>query len=460
MAIDFKRSIAVPLASDVGNRVTQGMVVSKTINLPLFTTNENAVWASRQQLLKESFPFALVDVVVNRSLFKLEVGDCFTYSYSKYGISNMVCRILRIEEEDLASERIIIHAMEDVFGVTSSITEYVDPTDHATGPPSYVLEPFVYQKVIEAPYVSSLSVIKVTPIACRVTDQDLGLNAYMSIDGGASYSLIGAAANIKPYGSLVGTYSETYTLDTDVGFTIDFVDDVELIETVTWSEVFSGMKNVAVLGDEIISFKSIEPISGTQYKLEGIVRARFGSKKVAHSEEESFFCFGFNTISMEHSEIISGVERKFKLVPYSIKYVGDISEAVPLDLTIEGQAKAPYFLVNFMANGGNYAARYSADIVLTWSPRYRGKGAGSGVPGVVIADSNCEGLFEIEVWVSEVKVRTTTEIDAVTWTYTEAMSISDNTTLPDIVTFKIVNYRVEGGVTHSSEQVTVVCKKS
>jgi hypothetical protein len=113
-----------------------------------------------------------------------------------------------------------------------------------------------------------------------------------------------------------------------------------------------------------------------------------------------------------------------------------------------------------MANGSSFAARYDTDIILTWSPRYRGKGAGIGIPGVVLAESDREGLFEIEVWVNAVNVRTTTAINAATWTYTAAMNTADNGSLASSVVFKLLNYRAEGGITYGSGQVEVTCKKN
>ena len=113
-----------------------------------------------------------------------------------------------------------------------------------------------------------------------------------------------------------------------------------------------------------------------------------------------------------------------------------------------------------MANDGAFAARYDADIVLTWSPRYRGKGAGIGIPGEVLATDDWEGLFKIEVWVGGVKVRTQDSINAETWTYTQAMNISDNGSLADSVTFKLSNHRDEGGFSYESSQATVVCQKN
>jgi hypothetical protein len=459
-AIDLRQSTSSPIAVDIGNKKIQDRSVVKTLQFALFTSNENAVWAAKQNLRKASYPFAVISFPANRNMFRLEVGDCFKFSYAPYNISNMICRVLQIEEENPDSENIIIHAMEDIFSVINTITEYTEPTDNTQPETDYTISPFTHQRIMEAPYVMT-SAVKLLPVACRESDLDLGFLVYMSIDGGASYSLLDSVNNLQPYGTLVGTYSaDTYTIDDEVGFTIDFGRDVDQIETVTWAEVFAATKNTALLGDEIISFQSITPVSGSQYKIEGIIRGRFGTTKQDHAEDTQFYFIHRDAALIMHSEIAAGADRKFKYLPYNVRCAGDIADAAALDLTIEGETLKPYIPVNFVANGGNFAARYDDDIVLAWSPRYRGKGAGIGIPGTVLADAEREGLFRVEVWVSGVKVRDTSGIDAATWTYTQAMNIADNDALAAGITFKLSNYRAEGGVTYESDQAEVTCKKN
>lgn len=463
MAIDLRKSISNPHALDIGNVSIQDRIVSKTVQLALFTTNANAVWGTKQQLMKESYPFALISIPVNRNMFRLQVGDCFKFSYAPYSISDMICRILSIEEESLKSENIIIHAIEDLYSITHTISEYTEPEDLPELPDPYELIPFVYQTVIEAPYLLTTDV-EVIPIAAKSADMDLGMYIHLSFDAGASYSMIGGVANLRPYGTLVGDYSEdTYTIDDTIGFTIDFTnDDVDLIETITWVNTLAAISNNAMLGGELITFQTITPVSGTQYKIEGIIRGRLDTAKVNHVDGEDFYWIGsLNITSLRHSEIVAGADRKFKLVPYNIKSTGDLSEAIAIDLSIGGRARKPYVPRNFLANDSSFASRYTDDIVLTWSPRYRGRGAGIGIPGEILPDTDREGYFEIEVYVSDILVRTTTAIDASTWTYTEVMNNLDNGGPPvaSEVVFKLLNYRTENGYVYKSDQVSVACKE-
>lgn len=461
MSIDVKQSTANPAATDPGNKEIQGMVVSKTIQTALFTTNDNAVWAGRNNLQKSSYPFAVINFSANRNAFRLEVGDPFKFSYARYGISNMICRVLQISEEGPESETITVQAQEDFFSIANSITEFIVSTGHGVPAPDYTVLPFTHQNIIEAPYALTPE-IKLLPVACRESAMDLGVEVYMSVDGGDSYLFIKRVGNLQPFGTLVGAYpADTFAIDNEIGFTIDFEQGAELLETASWGEVFAGIRNVALLGDEIISFQSITPVTGTQYKLEGIIRGRYDTQKQDHAEGSEFYAIAPASVALINStEIVTGAARKFKFVPYNIKASGSIAEASALDLTIAGRALTPYIPANLMANGSGFAARYDDDIILTWSPRYRGKGAGIGLPGTVLADADREGLFAVEVYVAAALVRTTDEIDAATWTYTEAMNTADNGSPAGSVTFKVSNYRVEGGNTYESAQAEVICKKN
>jgi len=462
MAVDFRENVSDPYAVDLGNKTIQEMTASKTVQFAMFTTNDNAVWGSVQQLRKESYPFALMSFPVNRNAFRYQVGDCFKWSYTRYGITDMVCRVLQIEEESLESENIIIHAMQDIYSVTNGITVFTDPVDNATPPTDYSISPFVNQVILEAPYSLTGGTTKIIPLASRESPLDAGFYVHMSVDNGVSYNMIGTSINLQPYGTLQADYGTTYTVDEITGFEIDFEADGNLIESVTWPDVYSGNRNTAILGDEIISFKTITPVTETKYKIEDIIRGRFGTQKIEHLAGEDFWIISKNIDMFSDVEIAPGAGRKFKLVPYNIKKSGSIANAGSTYLYMGGRASKPYKTPNFNAEGASFNSLYATgnDITLEWSPTYKGKGAGVGTAGnAVITDEDFEGLYRIEVWVSSVMVRETVDIDALTWDYTNAMNVADNTTPADEIEFRLYNYIVDGGFTYECDMVNVTCYK-
>lgn len=469
MIINFKNSMSDPFAIDIGNKTLQGKTESKTMKFALFTTNDNAVWAARNQLRKESYPLKTISIPVNRNAFRLQVGDVFKFSYSKYSITDMILRVLSVEENNLNSENITLHCIEDFFSVTNAYIEAdLDaPPDNTIQPPDYSTESFDTVDVVESPYVLSTTEdtnsFQIIPVASKQNDFDNGFSVYMSIDDGASYKLIDSSSNIQPYGTLNTAYPVTYTIDEDTGIIIDFESGTSLLESTTWANVYSGTKNTALLGDEIISFKDVTPITSTQYKLENVIRGRYGTTKKAHSALEDFWVIGKGIDVFGSSEILPGATRKFKLVPYNIKFSGDIADATAITLDIEGQRKKPYPPINFNAEGESFNPTYTsgADITLTWSPRLKDEGAGIGIPGSeMTVSTDHEGLFEIETWVGTAEVRTTSAIDAITWDYTDAMNVADNgSSGADTITFKLTNYLTENSKTYESEQVEVTINK-
>jgi len=78
----------------------------------------------------------------------------------------------------------------------------------------------------------------------------------------------------------------------------------------------------------------------------------------------------------------------------------------------------------------------------------------------VLAETDREGLFKITTWVNDILVRTTTDIDDITFTYTSAMNLEDNSTLADEIEFRLSNFITTAGMTYESDQAIVVVKKN
>lgn len=443
MSIDFRDSMAVPNAVDIGNISIQGRVVSKTIKLASFTTNANAVRAGRQALLKESYPFAFISFTANRDVFRYEVGDCFKFSYAQYGIYNMICRVLQIEEAELGSEIITIHAMEDIFSVNNPVTVYEDPEDHTIDPIEYDIEPLTYQNVIESLYVTNGNTIGIIPVAIRSSDNQLGYELFMSSDGGNSYKSLGTFGNFSCKGILTEEYSkDTHQIDDDTLLQIRFTDysNIEQFETITRQEML-GASNLVLIDNEIMTIQNIDPLGGTWYNLSGIYRGRFDTQKEDHAMyADIILTNGDNIQVITNADIVLGTSRKFKFVPYNSKKSADIADCPVVEITIEGRARKPYCPINFKANGFVNDPVYSDDVLLTWSPRIRGGGAGYFVPSITDSSPTWEGFFKIEVWVSGTLVRTEEKVDALEWTYTEAMNLADNGSLATQITFKLINF--------------------
>jgi len=454
--VDFRDADVI--ARDPANQDIVKRVSHKTLQFGMFTTTANAWWAADRVLAREAYTPGVVSLPANRYAFRLQVGDPFLLTYAPYSISEKVYRVVRIEEEDLSTEDIKVYAVEDISYIYSKCEE--TPIGGTGGAQDILIETLDNTVVYEAPYALSADNIEIITLAGRENGTELGYLVLLSLDG-TSYTQINACTSFAIHGTLVADYSsDTYRIDDSIGFQIDFDnDDVDKIETISRIDLW-GSKNLALLGTEIITFQTITPVSGDRYTIDNIYRGRFDTDLVDHLAGEDFYYLGYSKYGrFQNENFVPSSTRYFKFNPYNSQYSGDASEAAENSIAIVGRARKPYKPLNLQANENGINAKYADDVILTWRARVRGAGAGVTINWLNYEAESWEGYFEIEVYVNDILMRTTTEIDALTWTYTEAMNIDDNGSLADTIVFKILNYRLSGGVTYSSDQIELTVEK-
>jgi len=464
MALNIKE--AMVQSEDPANKEILGHVVPRSIRMMLFTTTVNAQEAADRIIKSIAYPLAQLTFVANRNIFRMEVGDQFKYSSSEYGITDMVFRIITITEQDLRKEHIKVYAIEDVEYMSSSSIFSSIPVGTAPGGSTGLVYTLEHVLLVEAPYVLSGNDIMLIPIAAKVTGQELGFALYMSTDG-SSYTLVQNITTFAVYGQLASNYpANTYEIDDDIGFQVDITLSASVLQSVSRQYLF-GPTNLSLLGNhnenvELITWQTITPVSGynDRYEITGVYRNRYGTDKKAHYVGEPFWFVGYSVTTVAHLEFTVGSTRFFKLLPYSGSSSSALQDANAYSINFVGMARRPYDPTNYACNGVLVTPPYSADCVLTWSPRVRGDGAGLGNPDYVTQSPvTWEGLFEIEVWVSGSKVRTISGIDAITYTYTSGMNSGDNGGLPSQVTFKLKNYLTYGGDVYSSAWISLTAIK-
>jgi len=440
---------AAVTAEDRGSPEIHGRSITKSKQLMMFGSQENANWAAERAIRRSAYPFVEGQMILNRYGFEYEVGDLFRLSDSEHNISDMACRVMQISEGKLDSETVEVDWSEEPDYVTSSATlALITETGRVRDTD---LEPLENVDIIEAPYFLVGENIKILPLAGRKKGTEIGYELWASIDGGASYKFADNISYYAVHGSLVDELSvDVLTLDKVTGFEVDFSNLVDAadIQTITRTQLFSN-ENMALLGDEILNFETITPdgVIDGRYKIESLNRARFDSVRKTWPGGTDFWFLGTQAIQpVSNPAFLKGSTLKFKMVPYNEVFVGDIADATEIEITLVGRGKAPYVPANLNASGRSQNPTYGKNIYLTWDPRRRGYGAGTLNPDEIVDSAPThEGHFKIEVRDSlDALVRTVSELDVYAWTYTSAMNIADNGGLESPLTFKLDNYRVSG----------------
>ncbi len=523
---DYEDAVCDPIATNLANQQQQGMVVSETLDLGLFTTNANAVWAAQESLRKLSYPLATLSAELNRDAFRLQPGDVFKFQYAPYGIEAMYFRLTQIDEEDLESETISITAEEEYTSVSSILTTPATYTKRSSASTSYAVDgdalswtethvavpgesftlettsptsvevadedgnlytngtdyyldggevnildsassgslitageeltvsvttkPEAHVRFVEMPYVWAGADIKVLPLVSRPNTINAGFYIYTSTSG-ESYSLDSTENTFCVYGELLDDYPTTFQIDDEVGFRVSFLtDDVDSIESCTREQLL-GSRNLALLGDELITVQTIEPVTERVYLFTGIYRGRFGTEQSAHEIGEDFFFIGSSPPeALTSTEFTYGETRYFKAVQYNAQYSSTEASEDAYELTFTGLSRTPYTPQNMIANDKGFHPEYSTGVVLEWSGRERGSGAGTSGPSTSDTEPEWEGLFRLDVYSGDTLALSVSALDALTYTLTQA-ALTTAEVHGDDLTCKLYNYRTVSGVTYISD---------
>ena len=450
---------------DKANQNIINRVNMQSTELSLFCRTADAHWAGDRILKSQAYALASFSFKANRNAFRLQPGDTFLLSYSKYDVSDMVVRVVRIEEGNLEEEDIIVFCQEDIDYISSTI-DFIPEGSSGEGEgqdEDISISALTNVQVFEVSYALSGNEINILTVAARETGKEVGYKVYISTDN-STYEYVGACSSYTPHATLVDDYITTTNKidDTSTGMVVEFTNtDYSSLETCTRAELFSGT-NLMMIGNEILGWETITPISGDQYRITGVIRGRLDTEQEAHSTDADVWFVNTNFFGQfkidSYSKGSIGQTRYFKFVPYTNEYFGDISECSVITKTIEGRALNPYKPINFKANGYDVNPTYTGDIELIWAPRKRGEGAGlniglEGGRGFYF----WEGYFEIDIYEGSNFLRTVSGIDYVKpiWTYTQALNLADNGVLGNDITFYLTNKREEDGTSYESDSISL-----
>lgn len=470
-AIDFKSALGNPTSVDHANIEIQGMRVSRTVKMALFTINENAVRQGDYILSRESYPIARIRFTANRNVFRLQPGDPFKFVFPKYGITEMICRVVFIEEEDVESEKITVTAMEESINATQPITTYTEPDNYRRRRPSGAVEALTPCAIVETPYALVGEELVLTFLVPKRTGNEAGYHIYMSQDGTEYYKLK-SSSFFQVHGTLAEDYPETTTIDDERGVLIDFdsAQNLDLLQSISLIELL-GNRNTSIIGDEFVTFQTVTPVTASQYRLTGVYRGRWGTVNKAHSTGENFYFNGVSVAMTRHATFLAGSTRYFKFIPYSTSQTGSLGGATVYSHTFTGEAFKPYEVINLKVNDDSYWPTYDgvpspSNMVLTWHGRIRGQGTGIGDPSVVTDSAHTyEGLFRLKFYLGRgtptTPYRTVDAVDAETYTYTAATLLSDQGHYPSYITVGVSNYLTgEGSVEYESDEEYLLVRKS
>ena len=175
--------------------------------------------------------------------------------------------------------------------------------------------------------------------------------------------------------------------------------------------------NMALLGDEIIQFKTVTSLGSNRYRLSVLLRGRFGTEWAmnSHSPGERFVILSpFTVTKLHESRDDISTTRLYKLVNTG----QTLSTSIPYLEYHDGVALMPYAPCHIKATRDG-----SDNITLTWHRRTRVNGAWRDYVDIPVGET--EEAYEIDVLDSTGAVVRTIDATAETAAYSAADQTTD-----------------------------------
>jgi hypothetical protein len=327
---------------------------------PGFTNGTLASQVASRSLKALSTPLASCVIYANRTAASLNKGDPFKMSWSPYGLTEVIMRVLDIDFGTLTDNKIKITAAQDVFGISSAV--YAAPPATGWTDPNSDPVACTYHSLIEAPFWE---------VVQRVGETEAG-----SIASDAGFAIVTA---VRPSDDSINAkiWSDpTDALYEEAG-TVDFTPTATSSGAIGYTETvipllgavdidIVGLNTYAVWGNEIVR---IDAISSSEMT---VARGCLDTIPEEHSDGERVF-FADVFYETDQVEYVDGETARIKVLPTTGHGTLDIGSAVEQTVVMDSRLSRPYPPGRLELNNGYYADAVpgDADIVVTGQHRDR-----------------------------------------------------------------------------------------
>jgi hypothetical protein len=247
-----------------------------------------------------------------------------------------------------------------------------------------------------------------------------GATVLRSSDSGFNFGPVGSQVNGAVIGlaaTVLGNYTGINCFDE--GNTVDVTLTVgQSLSSVSEAQIYEGA-NLALLGSELVQFRTASLVTGTTWRLSRLLRGRRGTERFqgTHVSGETFVLLSTATtlrLAMALTEI--GRQQQYKAVSFG----ANAATAAVRSFTPTGQALLPYSVVHVTATRAA-----NNDVLLRWVRR--GRIANEWRDGADVPLGEASEAYEVEIWngPNTAVLRTLTGITAQEVTYTAAQMLAD-----------------------------------
>lgn len=449
------RDMTVSIDSD-GQALFLDVQRAQKIAIPTTTVFTTAALIAERRSLEELSGGSKIDLVTNRSTRTLMPGTAFT--------APGIIPVLRVAEIEVQpdSREVKLSCVTDFYGCPES--EFVNQTGAGLAP-NLAVKPDLFDAIEVPAYLlpnGQSSTGSVVVGVARVR-KDTGVNTatlFISPDN-VQYWASGQAQQVATGGPLISGINATDPLEQATGPTFTLVGpDIAVAQDLTsnaagWRQ---GLQ-VVVIDQEICFCKKVTLVSGTTYRLDGFIRARYDTVRATHGAGADVFIFPQGTLDIvQDNGLAPGAAFYFKDQPANGSEILPLAYVPAQSVTLYGKGVRPMPMANLRANRGVNSWAPGADITLAWNYRSASTpktGCGMQGAGVPVGSSSPQGSFIVTITDLSANVKRSFNTTSASFVYTNVQLVADFVTEP---TGFIVNIYNQSG-TYSSPTLSITVNR-
>jgi hypothetical protein len=273
-----------------------------------------------------------LNVVLDRSGWKIRPGMVFRISDPRRGIVNMVLRAGEITDQSFKDGRVTLKTMEDVFGLPA--TSYVTPTETTWTPPADLAVPATEGRLIEAGYRDILRQKGLAAAqALDATDSFVGALALSPNPVMYQYELVTRAAGEPAFAeSTSGSFTGAATL-------VDAINPLQITFEITGETDFADASDgeAILVGDEQMQLVAYDAATHIVTVKRGVA----DTLPSAHAAAATLWTLDDDLVGDERA-YVSGELVEAKVLTRTSSDLLDEDLAAPMTITLEGRQGRPY----------------------------------------------------------------------------------------------------------------------
>lgn len=413
------RSITV---QHLANIQMQGAVVAKTQRYPGIRDPQLAARVAQRDLHALASPVAQLRIDVNRSAWNLGPTAAFRFTWpGSPDVPETVFRVVQIDQGGIASGKITIDAVEDVFALPD--VSYGADQASSWNIPNATPQPALYERVVEVPYWDVRREVGQADIANL--DPDFGFVMAMAVAEPGDYYGFRMHVSGVAQGGLADVAAGDFCPTAELSAAIGPAVNGDLTNVVVDLSVCRNLADVdldtyAYIDDELVAVRAVDTVANTitvdRGVLDTVPQAHLAGARVWFADEWH---------GLDPTERVEAEQAQIKLLTKTSLGQLEESAAATLSLTLNNRYQRPYPPGNFRINSQRYPVAESGDLVLDWAHRdrilqtatlnHQEEGSIGPEPGTT---------YSVTIYNAAVNPRTLMHVEGglagVNWTYTQA----------------------------------------